>query len=306
MLEGARETTPTRRRRGFVEAVVAALRPKQWLKNLLVFAVPLSAGRLIERDVFDDTVLAFLCFCGAASATYLINDIIDRDADRLHPKKSRRPFAAGELPVAFGLGLAAVLIVVSLVVAALSTYPMLLVVLIAYVVSTLAYSLGLKNEPVLELALLAGGFVLRAIAGGAASGITISPWFLTVAAFGSLFMAAGKRYSEITRLGDDAGLMRPALSGYTPSYLRFVWSLSATVLVTAYCLWAFQVGSKVVNVFPFAGLSVVPFVLAVLRYALDIDRGGAGAPEDIALKDRMLLGLALAWLILFGLGALGI
>jgi decaprenyl-phosphate phosphoribosyltransferase len=190
--------------------------------------------------------------------------------------------------------------------AVLSTYPGLVVSLVAYLVATSAYSMGLKNEPVIELAIIAAGFVLRAVAGGAATGITISPWFLTVAAFGSLFMAAGKRYSEFVSFRVDGRAARPALARYTAAYLRFVWSLSAAIMLTAYCLWAFQSGLHGKQGLPFTAWSVVPFILAVLRYALDIDRGDAGAPEDIALGDRMLQVMGVTWLVMIALGAAGL
>ena len=295
----------TRHRPAAVELLVA-VRPRQWVKNILVFAIPLAAGRLQERDVLVDTVAAFLCFCAAASATYLLNDVVDRHADRAHPTKRHRPIASGEVSVRVALGLALALGVAALVGAALSTYPAFFVTLVAYLVTTVSYSMWLKHEPVIELALIASGFVLRAIAGGTATGIHISPWFLTVAAFGSLFMAAGKRYSELVSLGDDAVSARAALARYTPSYLRFVWNLSAAITLTAYCLWAFQVAPHNSGSLPFASWSVVPFILAVLRFALDIDRGDAGAPEDVAFHDRVLQFLAVLWLVLFAMGAAGI
>jgi decaprenyl-phosphate phosphoribosyltransferase len=189
--------------------------------------------------------------------------------------------------------------------AALSTYPGFLITLLVYLSATVAYSWKLKDEPVIELAVLAAGFVLRAIAGGTATGIPMSPWFLTVAAFGSLFMAAGKRYSEFMQVGGERAT-RPALARYTASYLRFVWSLSAGIMLTAYCLWAFQVGLRDRGTVPFAAWSVVPFILAVLRVALDIDRGDAGAPEDVALGDRVLQVTAVVWVVMFALGAAGI
>ena len=180
----------------------------------------------------------------------------------------------------------------------------------AYAVFTLAYSLFLKHEPVIELALLAMGFLLRAVAGGIAAELPISPWFLIVTAFGSLFMAAGKRFSELDRSvaadGADLGVpRRRSLDGYTLSYLRFVWGLSASVMVTAYCLWAFEVDQPDATA-PWAIWSVLPFVLAILRYAVDIDRGRAEAPEDVVLKDKALLVLGVGWVVLFGLGAMGV
>jgi decaprenyl-phosphate phosphoribosyltransferase len=188
----------------------------------------------------------------------------------------------------------------------LSTYPGFLVTLAVYLAVTLAYSAGLKNEPVVELVLIAAGFVLRATAGGTATGIPISPWFLTVAAFGSLFMAAGKRYSEFVSLGADGSEARAVLGRYSATYLRFVWTVSAAIVLTGYCLWAFAVAARDHGTLPLAAWSVAPFVLAVLRFALDIDRGDAGAPEDLALGDRVLQVTAVVWLVMFGLGAIGV
>ena len=295
-----------RQPRPFPLAVLVALRPRQWVKNLLVFAVPLAAGKLANRDVLADTLVAFACFCAVASATYLVNDVRDVASDRVHPTKRFRPIAAGEVPVPLAVVLAVVLAAAGIGGAALSTYPGFLVTLAFYLVATLSYSFGLKNEPVVELVLIAAGFVLRATAGGTATGIPISPWFLTVAAFGSLFMAAGKRYSEFVSLGDDRSDSRPALAGYSATYLRFVWTVAAGIMLTAYCLWAFQVGVRDKGTLPLAEWSVVPFIVAVLRFALDIDRGDAGAPEDIALHDRVLQVTALVWLVMFGLGAIGV
>ena len=294
------------RRRGWLLAIIVALRPRQWVKNLLVYAVPIAAGKMDHRDVVVDTTVAFVCLCAAASATYLINDVRDVNSDRAHPRKRFRPIAAGELSSPMAIVLAVVLVVLALTGAAISTYPAFLVTLVIYLVATFSYSLGLKHEPVVELAVIAIGFVLRAIAGGTATGIHMSPWFLTVAAFGSLFMASGKRYSEFVSLGPEGRATRPALAGYTATYLRFVWSLSAAIMLTAYCLWAFQVALHDPGTAPLVAWSVVPFVMAVLRFALDIDRGDAGAPEDIALHDRVLQVTALVWILMFALGAAGI
>lgn len=286
-------------------ALVRAMRPRQWVKNLLVYAVPLAAGKLANRDNMTDATIAFVCFCAAASATYLVNDVIDVEQDRAHPTKRFRPIASGELSRTTASVVAGVLVVLPLGFAWASTYPAFFVTLLAYLGCTFAYSTRLKHEPVVELVLIAMGFLLRAIAGGTATGIAMSPWFLTVAAFGSLFMAAGKRYSEFVTLGDDGRAARPGLVGYTATYLRFVWTLSATIMLTAYCLWAFQAATRAHGGVPVATWSVVPFVLAVLRFALDIDRADAGAPEEIALRDRVLQVLAVAWLLLFALGAAG-
>jgi len=292
-------------RRSLPAAMVVSLRPRQWLKNVLVFAAPLAAGSIFERDVLIPAILAFVVFCLMSSATYLINDIRDADADRAHPTKCRRPIAAGELSPGLAIVVAVVLALASLGLA-LAVNLSLFGIVLAYAVFTLAYSLFLKHEPVIELALLSLGFLLRAIAGGAAADLPISPWFLIVAAFGSLFMAAGKRFSELQRSEVETSEepRRRSLAGYTSSYLRFVWGVAAAVTITAYCLWAFEVGLGESS-FPWSQWSVLPFVLAILRYAVDVDRGEAEAPEDVVLRDRALQALGLAWLVLFGLGALG-
>ena len=294
------------RQRSAPGALIAAMRPRQWAKNVLVFAAPLAAGELFVPDVLLPSIGAFVAFCLISSATYLINDVRDVETDRNHPTKSARPIAAGELSKTTAI-IAAVVLAVAALALSLAISLALAGVVLAYAVFTLAYSLFLKHEPVIELALLAMGFLLRAIAGGAASGLPISQWFLIVAGFGSLFMAAGKRYSELERFvrdGDDDGPKRKSLDGYTLSYLRFVWGVSAAVMITAYGLWAFDV-AETPSSFPWAEWSVLPFVLAVLRYGVSIDRGTAEAPEDTALGDKVLLVLGLAWLVLFGLGALG-
>ena len=288
-------------------ALVVAMRPRQWAKNVLVFAAPLAAGQLFDVDVLLPSLGAFVAFCLISSATYLINDARDVETDRRHPKKAHRPIAAGHLSTTTAI-IAAVILAVAAIALSFVISTALAGVVVAYAVFTLAYSLALKHEPVIELALLAMGFLLRAIAGGAASGLPISPWFLIVAGFGSLFMAAGKRYSELDRFDRDedadAGTRRKSLDGYTLSYLRFVWGIAAAVTMTAYALWAFDV-AETPSSFPWAQWSVLPFVLAILRYGVSIDGGKAEAPEDTALGDKVLLLLGLAWLVLFGLGALG-
>jgi decaprenyl-phosphate phosphoribosyltransferase len=288
-------------------AAFVALRPRQWAKNVLVFAAPLAAGKIFETSVFWPSIGAFIAFCLISSATYLINDIRDASSDREHPSKFRRPIAAGELPVPLALTMAIVLAAISLVGSYLIA-PALAGVILAYAVFTLAYSLALKHEPVIELALLSMGFLLRAVAGGAASDLPITQWFLIVAGFGSLFMAAGKRYSEL-KSEEEAGVdksatRRKALNGYTLGYLRFVWSVAAAVAIMGYALWAFDV-AQTPSSLPWAEWSVLPFVLAILRYGVVIDKGDAEAPEDAVLGDKVLMLLGLAWLILFGLGALG-
>jgi len=283
-----------------LRGLVRAARPHQWTKNLLVGAAALAAGRVLEVDVVAAVALAFVAFCLAASSVYLLNDSLDVDADRAHPTKRSRPIAAGVVPVPLALAAAAALAVVALGLGWV-VRPDLAVVLAVYLVVQVAYCVRLKHEPVLDVAVVASGFLLRAIAGGAATGIPLSQWFLLVAAFGSLFMVSGKRYSEKRLAAAEGGATRASLLRYSESYLRFVWSLSAAVMITAYSLWAFEIGGG--EDVPWTAMSIAPFVLAVLRYAVDVDGGRAGAPDEIALRDRVLQVLALLWLATFALGA---
>jgi len=283
--------------------VVRALRPRQWVKNVLVLAAPLAAGEVFHLDVLGPTAVAFLLFCVCASGVYLVNDSIDIEEDRRHPKKRFRPIAAGLVPRPLAVGLAVVLFAVAMVAAVGLARPALAAVLGAYVVIQLAYCFFLKNQPVIDLAVVASGFLLRGIAGGVAAGLFLSQWFLLVAAFGSLFMVAGKRYSELILVGDEAAT-RKTLREYSASYLRFVWSLSAGVACTAYSLWAFEMAETQGDV-PWATISIAPFVLALLRYARDVDKGAAGAPEEIVMHDRVLLVLGALWVLTVGAGVFG-
>jgi decaprenyl-phosphate phosphoribosyltransferase len=220
--------------------------------------------------------------------------------DRRHPTKRFRPVAAGIVPPPLAAGVGVVLFGVALAGAVLFARPALVGVLGSYIGISMAYAFFLKDQPVIDLAVVASGFLLRAMAGGAAAGIPLSQWFLLVAAFGALFMVAGKRYAEVVALGEGAGTRR-LLGAYSASYLRFVWSLSAGVACTAYSLWAFELRREYPG-FPWETLSIAPFVLALLRYAVDVDRGAAGAPEELVLRDRVLLGLSVVWLVFVVLG----
>ena len=280
--------------------LVREARPKQWAKNVLVFAVPGAAGRLTEGVVLGRTLLVFAAFCLLASGLYFLNDMTDVNADRLHPKKRFRPIASGLVPMRLAMVVAPLLLLGGTVISAALGWRTL-VVAVLYVAATLAYSARLKHEVVLDLACVASGFVLRAIAGGTATAVPISKWFLIVAGAGSMFMVAGKRHAEFVEMGEDRGSTRVSLQGYTLAYLRFVWMLSASVAIGAYAVWAFEDGA--VKLEPFwAQLSIVPFTLALLRYALDIEQGHGGAPEDVVLGDRTLQVLGLVWLATFAVG----
>ena len=279
-----------------VVGIVRAVRPRQWVKNLLVVAAPLAAlGGAVKydyRDVWIDVSIAFVVFCMAASAVYLVNDVRDVEADREHPTKKFRPIAAGVVPEWLAYTLATVLGVASLVIAWFVSRD-LAIVMACYIGIQLAYCFGLKHQAVLDICIVSSAYLMRAIAGGAAAHIPLSQWFLLVMAFGSLFMVAGKRYAELQLAEHTGAKIRKSLESYTGTYLRFVWTLSATAVVLCYGLWAFD-PSRANNTW-FA-VSMIPFTIAILRYAVDVDGGIAGEPEEIALRDRVLQFLFVAWI----------
>jgi decaprenyl-phosphate phosphoribosyltransferase len=295
---------PTDRQMSTLRAAVKTARPKQWTKNVLVFAAPAAAGVLDQRDALLQTLVAFVGFCLAASGTYFLNDANDAEADRLHPTKRHRPIAAGALDVRTARVIAVVLIVLALAVTAPINDFKLMGVVAGYVFVTISYTTWLKYEPVIDLAAVAAGFVLRAIAGGVATNVALSDWFLIVAGAGSLFVVTGKRHAEQVELGSDSFEHRRTLGEYSTAFLGYVRAVSSGVMITAYCLWAFENAAHTGDETWFR-LSIVPFVIAVLRYALVIDQGGGGAPEEVVLSDRTLQIVGLVWLVLFALGVRG-
>jgi decaprenyl-phosphate phosphoribosyltransferase len=278
-----------------IVGVVKAIRPRQWVKNVLVAAAPLAAlGTNVHYDyikVLGQVAVAFVVFCLAASSVYLVNDVRDVEADREHPTKRFRPIAAGVVPEWLAYTLAAVLGVASLLLAWWLT-PNLALVMAVYIAMQLGYCFGLKHQAVIDICIVSSAYLLRAIAGGAATSIHLSQWFLLMAAFASLFEVAGKRYAELQLAERTGAKIRKSLESYTSTYLRFVWTMSAAALVVCYGLWAFERDGSTGSWFK---ISMIPFTIAMLRYAVDVDGGLAGEPEDIALRDRALQVLALAW-----------
>jgi decaprenyl-phosphate phosphoribosyltransferase len=279
--------------------LLRAARPKQWFKNVLVLAAPGAAGVLFEAPRLTGITLTFVALCLVASGTYLLNDVSDVEADRLHPRKRRRPVAAGVVSVPMAVAAGTVLLLCGLGLAFAVGWLVLAAVAL-YVVLSSVYTAWLKHVAVVDIVTIASLFVVRAVAGGLAASVPISRWFLIVASFGSLFVVAGKRYSESYDLGDGRGAVRATLDAYSPDFLRHVWTAASGVTLMAYCLWAFEQAGR--EAFPFFELSIVPFVLFVLRYALIVDAGRAGAPEDVVLGDRALQLIGAVWVVVFGLG----
>lgn len=284
------------------------MRPKQWTKNVLVFAAPGAAGVLFHPVPFLHALAAFALFCAVASGTYLLNDAMDAPADRQHPVKRHRPVAAGVVSVRLALVVGGVMMAAGIALGALLRLQLGLVLGI-YVALQVAYSSYLKHMPIYDITCVAGGFLLRAIAGAVAIPVAVSEWFLIVTTFGSLLMVTGKRLAEHAELGEGRGGHRATLDAYTISFLRIVVAMSATGAVVGYALWAFGLEAAAVAVHHHDGiffqLSIVPVLLALLHFTLLVEQGRGARPEELVLGDRQLQVLGAVWLVLFALGVYG-
>lgn len=272
------------------------MRPKQWAKNVLVFAAPVAAGKILHGNTLLKTSLAFLAFCLISSVGYIVNDIQDLERDRKNPKKSKRPLASGRITKAQAVSVLALCTLLGIITASTLTFSFQ-VVLFLYLVTTLSYSFGLKHQPVVELMVVALGFVFRAIAGGAATGTPISRWFLVVTSFGSLVIVVAKRLAEAESLADVD--VRPVIREYPLPFLRFILGVSAAVTLTGYSLWAFSLPESR----HFGQMSLLPLCLGLFRYVWLVEKGFGEVPEDLLLHDLVLIlsGLSTSVLLLLSM-----
>ncbi len=283
--------------------LLRTVRVKQWSKNVLVLAAPGAAGVLTHGTPLLRTLAAFAAFCAVSAGTYCLNDAVDAEADRSHPTKRYRPVAAGTLSTKVAAGAGAGLMAVGIGAGAILTWR-LGVVLAIYVATQFAYNLYLKQQPVLDLVTVAGGFVLRAIAGAVAVPVPLSEWFLIVATFGSLLMVTGKRLAEHAALSDDPGTHRPTLDAYSSTFLRTVLAISAGGAIVGYCLWAFSLQTALMHHRDpiWYQLSIVPMIIALLRYTYLVDGGKGAEPEELVFADHPLQVLGVVWAVLFAFG----
>ena len=288
---------------GRLAAHLKALRPKQWVKNFLVF-LPLlfaineawSPGNLAPLpDLLLTIVIVVLAFCSLSSGVYLLNDLMDREADRRHPTKRNRPLASGKVtaPTAvtlmgtLGLGGLAVLYLV---------YPTLGVIGLLYAVINIAYSLGAKKVVLLDVIMVASGYVLRAGAGAVAVGVDPSPWLYVVTGAAALFIVLGRRYAEV-RLAEKQGvLQRSVLSSYAGPFISQLISISATTALVSYTLYAVEADNLPANHTMLLTVPFVAFGLFRYLYLLNTDPE-AEAPEQLISRDVPLLASSLCWII---------
>lgn len=283
-----------------IRALIKEARPTQWSKNLLVFAAPGALGVLNQWEPLGQSFVIFVAFCLVASGTYYWNDINDVEQDRLHPKKRFRPIASGDIPLPIARIVGSLLLVGGPVLAWVIR-PEAGAVIASYAVLTLSYSARLKHVPLLDLAIVSSGFVLRAMAGAVGTSTPMSNWFILCITFGSFFIVTGKRFAELLEMGHLAETTRASLKAYTVDYLRQLLVIGCTATVITYCLWALENASVSDEVLPLHGISIVPMVLALFRYLMVLEQGGGGAPEEVFLRDRTIQLYGALWVVVYGL-----
>lgn len=280
--------------------VVRSLRPKQWAKNTLVFAGVVFGGRLAQPGATARAVAVFGVFCALSSAAYLLNDVLDRDRDAIHPQKSRRPIASGLVsrPIAVVTSLLLALVGLG---GATSLGGLVAGISAAYLALTLGYSLVLKYVLIVDLIALSVGYVLRAAVGAFAVGVMPSPWLLLCTTLLALFLGTTKRRHELLCLEGDAAQHRKVLDGYSPGLLDQMVSLVSSATVISYALYTFTSNSGrstplLVATFPFVLYGLFRYLYLVYR------RSEGGAPEDLLFSDAPLLVSVVLW----GLVAVGV
>jgi decaprenyl-phosphate phosphoribosyltransferase len=283
----------------WLSAAVRSTRPRQWPKNLLVFAAPLAGASLGRQDGLAYALVAAFAFGCASAAVYLVNDVADVNRDRCHPVKRNRPIAAGELPKAHALVLAAVLVAVTLTAGFAISAPLLTMATGAYLAISFLYSMVLKHIPVLEVLFVASGFLLRVLGGAAATHVRPSGWFLLVCSLGALGVAVAKRYTELVTLGQDAIRHRPAMRSYRPEMLRFGQYGIGALMVGCYLLWAVGEDSDTRN---WHLVSSIPLAAALGRFAVLTGRRTIRPVEDLIIRDGAMLACEIGWLSLFVTG----
>jgi 4-hydroxybenzoate polyprenyltransferase len=293
-------------------SLIRSLRPSQWTKNLIVFGPLIFARRLHEPSAVLLSFAAFATFCALSGVVYLVNDIMDREADRQHPLKRNRPIASGDLPVSLAAATAVILGASALLFAFSVRFEFGLVAA-AYLALLALYSGPLKHVVIIDVLTIAIGFVLRAVAGAVVIGVEISHWLLIVTILGALFLAMSKRRHELVLLGDAATNHRPILQEYSPYLLDQMIAVVTASTLVAYAFYT--VSPETIQKFGTNKLGLtLPFLLyGIFRYLYLVhQKEGGGSPSEMLLNDRPLLacvglwGLAVAIIIYRPFGMLGI
>jgi decaprenyl-phosphate phosphoribosyltransferase len=280
-------------------AVLRTSRPRQWPKNLLVFAAPLAGASLGRPNGLLYALAAVAAFGFASVAVYFVNDVVDAERDRQHPRKRNRPVASGALSKQHAVVIGAVCAAVGLAVGALISEPLLIAIVAGYLTLSFLYSLVLKHIPVVEVMFVASGFLLRVLGGAAATHVPPSGWFLLVCSLGAFGVAIAKRYTELTSLGAEAIKHRPVMRFYRPAQLRTAQIVVGAGMIAAYLAWAAgeHSGARIWHL-----ASALPLLLALVRFGLLTGRRTAAPVEDLLMRDAIMLASELSWLALFVTG----
>jgi len=283
----------------WVRAAVMTTRPRQWPKNLLVFAAPLAAASLGRNDGFGYALLAMVAFGCASAAVYFVNDVVDVDRDRRHPVKRNRPIASGALPEQHAVALAVVAALFAVGAGLAIREPLLVATASGYLCLSFLYSFKLKHVPYVEMLIVASGFVLRLLGGAAATHVRPSVWFLLVCSLGALGVAVAKRYTELTSLGADAVRHRPVMRWYRTGLLRVTQVAVGLGVLATYLMWALSENSAAR---PWHLASALPLTAALVRFGVLTARRTVRPVEDLITRDWIMLCCEAAWLVLFCVG----
>jgi 4-hydroxybenzoate polyprenyltransferase len=288
--------------RSVIKSVFIAMRPRQWIKNLLIYAALIFDGQLFEPAPFLRTTLGFVLLCLISGTVYLLNDIADVEADRKHPKKQKRPIASGNLPIPAALASAIIIGILTIGISFFYLDWQFGVIILLYLGQNLLYSFWLKHVPIIDVLVIAAGFVLRVGAGVSLIEVQrFSPWLYVCTTLLALFFGFGKRRAEIMLLAADANSHRKVLDGYTIELLDLYLAIVSAVTIMAYSLYTFSAVNLPDN---HAMMLTIPIVIyGIFRYLYLLQvKGEGGAPEEIVLKDRPLQ----ATFVLWGISAIAV
>lgn len=277
-----------------IKLILQEIRVKQYTKNVLVYAAPLFSGTLLVPDMLYRSTMAFVSFCLIASAVYILNDIMDREKDRQHPTKCHRPIASGKLSLPLAVGIFCALLLLG---GGLSWIirPGLTALLLSYFVMNIAYSVYLKHIVLIDVMIIAAGFVMRAFAGTIAIGVGASSWFVVCVFMLSMFLALAKRHSEMVLLSEHPRRQRRVLQDYSLELVNQLLTVVTAVTVTSYSLFAIQANDVAE---PFMLVTVPLVVYGIFRYLYLINiKGLGGKPEEVLLKDKGILCTCLIFFI---------
>jgi len=283
----------------WLRAAIMTTRPRQWPKNLLVFAAPLAGASLGRDDGIGYALVAMFAFGCASAAVYFVNDVADVERDRRHPVKRNRPIASGALPEQHAIVLAVLAALFAVGAGVVIREPLLVASATTYLCLSFLYSFKLKHVPFVEMLIVASGFVLRVLGGAAATHVRPSVWFLLVCSLGALGVTVAKRYTELTSLGEDAVRHRPVMRWYRPGVLRVGQLLIGAVMLATYLMWA---ASESTAARGWHLASALPLAAALVRFGVLTARRTVRPVEDLITRDAIMLCCEVAWLALFCAG----